>query len=41
MSSAQLCSRRGEMTHLVGNHCGQHVDRRAAGSLCNSKLIRA
>lgn len=29
------------MTHFVGNHCGQRVDRRAARSLGNSKLIRA
>ena len=40
MVSAQLRSSRGEMTHFMGNHCGQQVDRRAAGSLGNSKLIR-
>lgn len=41
MVSAHLRLRRGEMTHLVGNRCGRHVDRRATGSLGNSKFIRA
>lgn len=40
MVSAQLRSSRREMTHFMGNHCRQQVDRRAAGSLGNSKLIR-
>lgn len=41
MVSAHLRLSRGEMTHLVGNHCGRHVDRRATGSPGNSEFIRA
>jgi hypothetical protein len=41
MVSVHLCSSGGEVTHFMENHCGQHVEGRAARSLGNSKLIRA